>query len=546
MLALAFALLAVAFAAPWANIPRDNADSAGMLAHLRGHFVDVDLLYDDDYAALRVTPTFAFVTSTGVVSNHWPTGATWLQAPGYGLGLVSAHVLEAANIGRASPFGVVPLLGVRAWAMTLLAFASFAIARAFRRFGQGAAGIAVVAFVFGTPLYHYAAEAPLRPHLWGFVVTLAIVTVWRARPEDPAAHGHGRARTVLLAGLCGLATCVRPQLAVLWLLALEDSWGSPPGRARRIALSFGAFAVWPLVVARQQLWTYGGSMLDYAGDTSHHLRAFAFSPYHGAFVWCPVLLVAAVALFVAVRGRQRGAWLIALIVLHQVWLDASMRDIELYSVLGTRTWSGGSGFGPRKLVDVLPLLLPSALYLCDRLRSRRLLAAFGAVVLAACIPTAVLHAAAFVDPGLVVGSVLDASGLQQALAVAFDTARWQVALDQRSLPLAVGFVVGLLVALPMATGLMRCWTVARTMDPRAVARLAAIGVIAFGLLANLWLSVLMVNSDAVLSAEPARIDRARTQMHPAHAAAVSRIPMHHAKLRAVLGPHAAPPVPATR
>ena len=67
-----------ALTAPWWNIPRDQADSAGMLAHLHALFVDADLLFDDDYAALGMSPLFAFVTDEGVVSNHWPAGASWL------------------------------------------------------------------------------------------------------------------------------------------------------------------------------------------------------------------------------------------------------------------------------------------------------------------------------------------------------------------------------------------------------------------------------------------------------------------------------------
>ena len=89
-------LVLLAVCAPWFNIVRDNADSAGMLAHLHGLFVDADLLYDDEYRALRVTPTFTFVTAEGVVSNHWPAGASWLQARMYAaLGFAGEAVKEA-------------------------------------------------------------------------------------------------------------------------------------------------------------------------------------------------------------------------------------------------------------------------------------------------------------------------------------------------------------------------------------------------------------------------------------------------------------------
>ena len=38
-------------------------------------------------------------------------------------------------------------------------------------------------------------------------------------------------------------------------------------------------------------------------------------------------------------------------------------------LLGTRTWTGGTSFGPRKLLDVVPMFLPACIWLHEWLGS---------------------------------------------------------------------------------------------------------------------------------------------------------------------------------
>jgi hypothetical protein len=528
-------------AAPWFNIPRDQADAAGMLAHLHGHFVGADLLYDDEYAALGMSPLFAFVTDEGVVSNHWPSGATWVQAPGYGLGLLAGRVLAALGVGKVDALGVVPLLGVRAWAMVVLVACARFVFRWFRRAGGSASAgvVAVVCIVFGTPLFHYASEAPLRPHLWGFAITLAFTALWATPGLASASHGPGT-RAVALGALAGLATAIRPQLGVLVLLVVYDAWGDADGRWRRIALGVLAFSAWPLLHLRVQIWMYGPELLEFGRGASHHLYAFLLSPHHGVLTWCPVLVLAFAAVVLAPLGQQRGAVLLAAIVVQQLWLDSGMRDIEPYRVLGTRTWAGGMAFGPRKLVDVLPLLLPAAVWLVAEARRRGLQRWLAALALALCVPTILLHAAAFVAPEATTGSILDGRALLELIGLAFDGEAWSAALRQRDLPLAVPLVVGGIVAVPLALGIVRVAASARGLEPLSAVRIVAVAVLLAAVFAHLWSTVLQVRSDAMLMDDPQRMQQARARMHPAHEATVARIPAHHATLKAILGDSAAP------
>ena len=534
-------LVLLAVCAPWFNIVRDNADSAGMLAHLHGLFVDADLLYDDEYRALRVTPTFTFVTAEGVVSNHWPAGASWLQAPGYGLGLWAARALESASGPRFNPYGAVVLLGVRTLAMLVLAGVVRAIARAHAEVARsGRAGVlAAGAWMLGTPLLYYASEAPLRPHLWGFAAMTAFMLAWWRRD-----WGTPLQRAVVLGGLLGLAAGIRPQLAPLGLLVLEDAWRRPEDRLRRVGVSLLTAAAWPLLHLRVQLWMYAGDLGGYASQTSHHLRAFLLSPYHGALVWSPLLVVGLAGLVWAVLRRHRAAWLLAILFAHQVWLDSGMRDIAPFEVLGTRTWSGGTSFGARKLLDALPLLLPVSLELAAAVRERpRANRALAAVVLALVVPSVLLLAAAFVDPNTT-AALLDWQGLSVVLERPLSASAWGDAAAARRVPLKVFGALVLLVAVPLAVSAVRTDTVVARMQASAKVGLAAVLLIGGAVLAHVWLSVALVRSDLELADDPQRMAVARAWMHPAHEAAVARIPARHATLRALLGEHAAPPTEA--
>lgn len=515
-----------------------------MLAHLHAFFVDADLLYDDEYAALGMSPLFAFVTDEGVVSNHWPAGATWLQAPGWALGWLAAQGLAVFGVGRGDPMGVIAVLGLRTWALLVLVAMALGVARLCAA-GQADAGSAgarragwciAAAFVLGTPLFHYAAEAPLRPHLWGSAITLALVGLWWRRDL-----GSPRARTIGLAALAGLGAYVRPQLGPLALLVAHDALTGPE-RGRRLLLGGAVFVAFPLAHLRTQRWMYGDQLGDYASSVTHHLGSLLASTHHGVLPWCPVLALALVAMVRSAVLRERGAWLLLVLVAWQLWLDSGMRDIEPRAVLGTRTWSGGLAFGPRKLVDVLPLLLPAVVSLAGAARRRGHGRALAGLVAVLCVPTLLLHASAWIDPEATTGGIMGVAEYRDALWRPFSPAAWARAWAQRSVPIAVPLVVSVVVVGPMLLLLAIVRRVAASrMAPSDPSRPA--GAIAAGglLVVHGWLAVLLVRSDAAREADPQRMLAAAARMTPIHHATVRRIKAHHAELRARLGPAAAPP-----
>lgn len=508
-----------------------------MLAHLHGMFVDGDLLYDNEMRALRLTPTFGFVTSEGVVSNHWPAGASWLQAPGYGLGLLAARALEPTGL-RFNPYGAVPLLAIRTLAMLLLTGVARALARVYTQAaGSSRAGmLALFAWIAGTPLIYYASEAPLRPHVWGFSAMTLFVLAWRNR-----GWGTPMSRAVVLGALLGVAAGIRPQLAPIWLLVAEDAWrgGTRQERRRRLAAAAVAAAAWPLLHLRLQLWMYGMDLGGYASSTTHHLRAFLFSPYHGALTWSPVVVVGIVALGWSVARGDRGGWLLLALFAHQIWLDSGMRDIGPYAVLGTRTWSGGTSFGARKLLDALPLLLPATLSLVAAARERGRLKLLAACTLALVVPAVALHAACFVDPD-VTGALLDWRGYAVVLERPLSGSAWGDAAAARTVPLKVWAGLVLIVAIPLSLAAVRMDEGLARVNARGRVGLAGCLLLGGAVIAHLWLTALMVRSDMTLADDPQRMATARARLHGAHEAAVARIPARHATLRALLGDHAAP------
>ncbi|MBL4683452.1 MAG: hypothetical protein JKY37_02590 [Nannocystaceae bacterium] len=544
LLWFAIVIVGLALCAPWGNIPRDQADSAGMLAHLHAYFVDGDLLYDNEYARLNMSPLFAFVTGEGVVSNHWPAGATWLQLPGYALGLSAGHVLAMLGVGDASTLGVIPVLGLRAWACLVLGGVLAVIGRQAARATQGsprqklAVGTAVaMVFALGTPLLYYTVEAPLRPHLWGAASVLALVRVWM---RTDIAADRPWARTLLLALLAGLAATVRPQLAPLALLVVHDAW-SGEGRARRLLVAVAGLALWPALHLRTQLWIYGADLSDYAGEVTLHLEYFLVSPHHGLLLWCPVAIVAAAAVARAARRNERGAIVIALLLAHQIWLDSGMRPIDVESVLGTRTWAGGTGFAARKLVDVVPLLLPATLSLVRAGSTAKWGKPLLAGTLLLSLPTALLHAAAFLSPDRTTGALIGSmSALGELMQLPLRHQAWSAALQARAVPLSVPLVISAVVTLPLAVVGYRLGSGLRLATRSARVNLGLAALLGGGAVAHLWLSAMQVRSDAALVAAPQRMVAAKRQLNPRHRATVGRIEGHHARMRAVLGQGAAP------
>lgn len=531
-----------------------------MQAHLHALFEAGDLLYDDEYAALRMSPLFAFVTETGVVSNHWPIGASFVQAPGWLLGRAAGASLVGAGVSERAATWTLPLLGVRTWALLVLAWLTVTIFRWLRaRAGPRPAALACAAFVLGTPALVYASEYAIRPHLWGAAVVAIAIMRWHEAIEraceDPERALARWETPASLALWVGLATAIRPQLAILALLVAHERVVAtrelgPRARAKIIVghglMAALLFAIWPALVVRMQLWMYGG-LGDYAGEVSHHLQAFLLSTHHGALTWCPVLVIGVLGLAIGVATGREGAALVLVLLAAQIWLDAGTREIEPYRVLGTRTWAGGTAFGPRKLLDAIPLMLPGVVWLVAWIDSQSPAEArawrrrLSAATIVALIPTILLACAAFIDHR-VCTLILDPDRFLIALGLAFDPGAWADAWAARALPSSVALRGALVVGLPLSTLVVVALAVGGRRGPRTRrARPGAmVALMAGGLVANAWIGWLQGHSEAMAEDDPARMQRAAATLNPWHEQLVGEIPRAHARMRARLGDHAVP------
>jgi hypothetical protein len=541
------AAVATVLVAPWVQIPVDDADGVGMLAHLEGMFVSGDLLYDDEYSALRMTPLYGFVTSAGVVSNHWPVGASFLQAPGWWLGGWAANSDALEHLPAHARHWTVPMLALRAWTMLAVAATLIAIAGWGRRLGLGRVGWAVAGVcLLGSPLLYYATEGPERPHAWGFAVCTALVMSWaRGRETREAEAINADTRALLLGALSGLAAAIRPQLATAFALVLHDAWcrhDDLKGRTRAVFISGIAAAPWALLNLSFQAWMFGPDLSHYGlGGVTHHLPALLFSTHHGVFTWSPMFVLAIVGIGVGVAQKRSGAWLLAALLLHQLWLDSGTREVEPFTVLGSRNWFDGTAFAPRKLLDALPLALPGAWWLVEWARERGRVRALAALTAALVLPTLLLHVAAFVRPDTT-AEIMTGPIYADALGRGLSVEAWRSALDQRQVPGPVVGAVSVRVFVLLA-GILIVATLLRRSRPSVPRGPLVIGLLVAGsgLAAQGWVSTLQIRSDRMLEEQPHRMPTAEARMHGAHVRAIAAVGPSQEHMRSVLGDWAVPP-----
>ena len=192
-----------------------------------------------------------------------------------------------------------------------------------------------------------------RPALVPAVVVLLLWVIRRAGP------GRAVAALVPVAVLAALSIVTN----VYW-------FGDPLGAYRLVEAVHPTVHGVPHVVAEQP-WTNAAGLL--------------VSPSRGLLLYSPVVLVVFAGLRSAWRAGDVGVrWLLAAACIQ-------FSAYAWYSV-----WWGGHSFGPRYLLDLLPLVVPAAALGVERLRQSRLLLGLGVLLLGASV--AVAAAGAFVYP----------------------------------------------------------------------------------------------------------------------------------------------------
>jgi hypothetical protein len=187
----------------------------------------------------------------------------------------------------------------------------------------------------GTPLWFYGRTFFTEPYLVAFGIL--------------AAGMLARSRFVAAGALMGAMLVVKEAALLIVVALLVAAWqlGGRPA-LRRAAIGPALAAV--LFVVRNRL-VYGGGAVEFPqpfqrGDWLAGSAGTLIDPAHGLLLFAPLVLCTLVGWFSAREpGERRWALLSLLLVaawwqLVAVWVD----------------WRGGSCFGPRLLVPVLPAL----------------------------------------------------------------------------------------------------------------------------------------------------------------------------------------------
>ena len=320
--------------------------------------------------ALAERPGFGQALDGHIRSSYPVLPSIIAAGPAWLLGATGALDLEAT---------MAPTVIAKLTASLLMALAvacAFLIARA-----RTSVGLAVlVAFGYGFGTNAWLAGQTLGGHetvALGLTAALALLT----RPGQAAAGWRVWAAMAMLAVAGAARAQVAPAVAMLamWILVR--------GRFRQWpALSVLAAAA-GIVVAYNVSW-FGHPLGAVARLESLHPAVHAtsgsfgspwegalgllFSPSRGLLIFSPVVLVCVAGLRAVVREGWRGplAWCLA----------AAIAQFMLYACYSV--WWGGHAYGPRYLVDMLPLLIPIAAEGAAVLARHRLWSAVAAGALA--------------------------------------------------------------------------------------------------------------------------------------------------------------------
>ena len=285
-------------------------------------------------------------------------GITW---PFWKAGLIDIRAVHAPGLMAAVTSALLVALAV--------AFA-FLIAR--QQLSSERSLLLAIGFGAGTGLWSTASQTLWQHETAIFGLTLAVLALARgaalSAPRDGTAVRPAPLpwKVFAAAGLAlGLAAGARLQLAPAVVVLLVGTFVIFGLRACAVASAAAAVILIPVLIVNYQWFgtIVGAAPLLELRHSSVHRTSSTFvfgiegfagllvSPNRGLFVFSPVVIVALLGIPGIVRGgaRSMAAW-VCLAGAAQYTLYA------LYSV-----WWGGHTYGPRYLLDVLPLLLPAAI-----------------------------------------------------------------------------------------------------------------------------------------------------------------------------------------
>lgn len=331
LLALFFALHALPFAVRPAIIGGDEPHYL-LMAHSIA--VDGDLALERNYDAVAAGSPAAGDRFRGrTLDRHlarYDGGQVFIHPLGLPLLLSPLLALQHAAAPDAAPDLVAGVFVLSVTFLALLAGIDLLAMRSGDRRAAWAAGLAVY---FSTPLWFYSRTVFTEPLLWAF----AVLACWCVARERWVAAGVA----------LGLVFAVK-EMGLLIVVAVVGWVLSRYGIRRAAVVSIGPVLialgwvaknlyVYESPFATAQPWSWGNPL--------HGALGLLADPRNGLLVFAPITVAAFAAILA--RSVRRDAAAVVACALSIAWfaIAASWSD-----------WRGGSSYGPRLIVPLLPLL----------------------------------------------------------------------------------------------------------------------------------------------------------------------------------------------
>ncbi|GMW02059.1 MAG: hypothetical protein AMXMBFR84_31950 [Candidatus Hydrogenedentota bacterium] len=328
-------------------------DQPQYYVYLHSWVFDRDLEFNNEYKMIPGTAEMMWENHSEIPNyNVAPIGSAIVWMPYYLIAIVMCHVMNAVGIpmpldGMASPYAMAVIFG----GITSAFLGLLCIHASLRHwFSERVSFWTVMVLLAGSPLLWYILDEPLMSHSSSFFMASVVFWLW--------VRGHDR-RTlpqwILLGAAIGLAMCVRPNHAVLLLLAVADAIRQM-GLNRTYARCFAGLGLCiaaALAVFSLQLLTWylrfganppPGAAVDWL---SPDFVQILFSTQNGVIAWHPVLALGFLGLPLVWHRSRYAAVLIAMALLIYTYFNAALWD-----------WWGGGSFGMRRFVCVLPFFTP--------------------------------------------------------------------------------------------------------------------------------------------------------------------------------------------
>ena len=361
-------------------------DVSGYYMYLPAIFIykDIKQLGFKDDIMEKYRPTYEFYQAkvhwSGNYIMRYSMGQAILYAPWFGLGHLGAYLFGFEPDGFSVPYQFALHLGLLMYAFIGL----WALRKLLLKFfTDTATALSLIAIVFATNYLEYSAISVGLPHNTLFTIYVLLILTTIAFYEKPSTK-----LALVIGGLCGIATIVRPSeivsilIPLMWGVFSIDSIKERIGYLIRNKKYVVVISLMVVLIGSFQMiyWKYTGSEWiiysypkELAFDWLHpHLIAGIFSYRSGWLVYSPVMLASIIG-FIYLFRDQRHIFLTAFVFM----------GLFIYVCFAWSNWWYGGGIGIRAMIQSYPILaLPMTAFFSSILKKGNVIKLTFSLVLA--------------------------------------------------------------------------------------------------------------------------------------------------------------------